>query len=41
VVELLQKLDILEKDIAASADGTNTNFGGKKWKGKKNLYYRL
>jgi hypothetical protein len=41
VVEVLQKLDLLEKIIAISADNTNTNFGGKKRKGKNNLYYKL
>jgi hypothetical protein len=27
VLEVLQKLDLLEKVIAVSADNTNTNFG--------------
>jgi hypothetical protein len=30
VLEVLQKLDLLEKVIAISANNTNTNFGGKK-----------
>jgi hypothetical protein len=34
VLEVLQKLDFLEKVIAVSADNTNMNFGGKKKKGK-------
>jgi hypothetical protein len=40
VLEVLQKLDLLEKVIAISAANTNTNFGGKR-KGKNNLYYKL
>jgi hypothetical protein len=31
----------LKKVIAISADNTNTNFGGKKRKGKSDLYYKL
>jgi hypothetical protein len=34
-------LDLLEKVIAVLADNTNTNFYGKKRKGKNNLYYKL
>jgi hypothetical protein len=41
VLELLEKLDLLEKVIAISADNTNTNFGGKKREGKNNLCYKL
>jgi hypothetical protein len=41
VLEVLQKLDLLEKVIAISADNTNMNFGDKKRKGKNNLYYKL
>jgi hypothetical protein len=37
VLEVLQKLDLLEKVIAISADNTNTNFGDKKRKGKSIL----
>jgi hypothetical protein len=40
VLEVLQKLHLPEKVIAISADNTNMNFSGKKWKGKNNLYYR-
>jgi hypothetical protein len=39
--EVLQKLYLLEKFTATSADNTNTNFGGKKRKGKNNLCYKL
>jgi hypothetical protein len=38
---VLQKLYLLEKVIAVSADNTNTNFGGKKRKGKNNLYFKM
>jgi hypothetical protein len=38
---MLQKLDLLEKFIAISADNTNTNFRGKKRNEKNNLYYKL
>jgi hypothetical protein len=41
VLEVLQKLDILEKVIAVSEDNTNTNFGGKKRKGKYNLCFKM
>jgi hypothetical protein len=41
VLEVLQKLDLLEKVIAVSADNTNMNFGGKKRKGKNNLYFKM
>jgi hypothetical protein len=37
VLEVLQKLDFLENVIAVSADNTNTNFDGRKRKGKYNL----
>jgi hypothetical protein len=38
-LKVLQKLDLLENVIAIVADNTNRNFGGKKRKGKNNLYY--
>jgi hypothetical protein len=38
VLEVLQKLDILEKVIAISAHKTSINFDGKKGKAKNNLY---
>jgi hypothetical protein len=41
VLEVLQKLDLLEKVTAISADYTSTNFGGKKSKRNNNLYYKL
>jgi hypothetical protein len=41
VLEVLQKLDLLEKVIAVSADNTNTNFGGKKRKGNNNLFFKM
>jgi hypothetical protein len=41
VLQVLQKLYLHEKVIALSADNTNTKFGGKKRKGKNNLYYKL
>jgi hypothetical protein len=41
MLEVLQKLDLLKKVIAISADNTNTNFGGKKRKGKDNLYFKM
>jgi hypothetical protein len=41
MLEVLQKLDLLEKVIAVSADHTNTNFGGKKRKGKNNVYFKM
>jgi hypothetical protein len=41
VLEVLQKLDLLENIFAIPADNTNTNFSGKKRKGKNNLYYKL
>jgi hypothetical protein len=41
VLEVLQKLDPVEKLIAVSAYNTNMNFGGKKMKGKNYLYYKL
>jgi hypothetical protein len=41
VLEVLEKLDLLEKVIAISADDTDTNFGGKKRKGMNNLCYKL
>jgi hypothetical protein len=41
VLYVLQKLDLLEKVIAVSADNTNMNFGGKKRKGKNNLYFKM
>jgi hypothetical protein len=41
VLEVLQKVDPLEKVIVISADNTNMNFGGNKRKGKNNLYYKL
>jgi hypothetical protein len=37
VLEVLQKLDLLEKVLIVSADNINTNFGDKKRKGKNNL----
>jgi uncharacterized UPF0160 family protein len=40
VLEVLQKLD-LENVIAVSADNTNTNFGGRKRKGKYNLCFKM
>jgi hypothetical protein len=33
------RLDVIEKVTAISAGNTNRNFGGKKRKGKNNLYY--
>jgi transcription initiation factor IIE alpha subunit len=41
VSEMLQKLDLLEKVLTILTDNTNTNFVGKKKKGKNNLYYKL
>jgi hypothetical protein len=41
MLEVLQKLDLLETVIGISADNTNKNFGGKKRKGKNNLCYKL
>jgi hypothetical protein len=41
VSEVLQKLDFLEKVTAIQADNMNTNFDGKKRKGKNNPYYKL
>ena len=41
VLEVFQKLDLLEKVTAISVHNTSMNFGGKKGKGKKNLYYKL
>jgi hypothetical protein len=41
VLVVLQKVDLLEKVIAMSADNTTTNFGGKKRKGKNTLYHKL
>jgi hypothetical protein len=40
VLEALQKLDLLEK-LLQYHHNTNTNFGGKKRKGKNNLHYKL
>jgi hypothetical protein len=36
MLEVLQKLDLLKKVIAISADNTNTNFGGK-----NNLHFKM
>jgi saccharopine dehydrogenase-like NADP-dependent oxidoreductase len=41
VLEVLEKLDLLENVIAVSADNTNTNFGGRKRKGKYNLCFKM
>jgi hypothetical protein len=41
LLEVLQKLYLLEKVTAISADNTSTNFGCKKRKGKNNLYHKL
>jgi hypothetical protein len=41
VLEVLQKLDLLENVIALSADNINTNFGGRKRKGKCNLCFKM
>jgi hypothetical protein len=40
LLEMLQKLDPIEKCIAILADNINTNFG-RKSKGNNNLYYKL
>lgn len=41
VLEVLEKFDLKKKVVAISADNTNTNYGGKKRKGKNNLYFKL
>jgi hypothetical protein len=41
VLKMLQKSDLLEKVLTILANNTNTNFGGKRRKGKNNLYYKL
>jgi hypothetical protein len=41
VLEVLQKLDFIEKVFTISAHNTNMNSGGRKGKGTNNLYYKL
>jgi hypothetical protein len=41
VLEVFQKLDLLDNVIAVSADHTNTNFGGRKRKGEYNLCFKM
>jgi hypothetical protein len=41
LLEVLQKLDLLEKVIIIAADNSNVNLSGRKGKGKNSLYYRL
>jgi hypothetical protein len=41
MLEFLKKLSLMNRVIGISASYTNTNFGGKKRKGKNNLYHKL
>ena len=41
MLDVLNEIELKENLIGISPDNTNLNFGGKKRKGKNNIYYRI